>query len=117
MDETKRLEADVTLPRTRMAEILALLRIDNLEDMSEEELDAEGAKQHDRQFVYEAGFPDGSTVAYELCSGSMNYWGDVVWTSPDRTETVDCEPEYGLDDLELEIDDKTYVVKLRAVAG
>lgn len=117
MDETKRLEANVCLTAARMREIRDLLAIDNLETVPEEELDAAGAKQHDRQFVYEAGFPDGSTVAYELCSGSMNYWGDVVWTSPDKARTVDCEPEYGLDDLELEVDGTTYVVRLRAVAG
>lgn len=115
MDKTKRLEADVSLTVTRIREIRDLLAIDDLETMSEEELDAAGAKQHDRQPVYEAGFQDGSTVAYELCSGAMNYWGDVVWTSPDRTRTVDCEPEYDLDGLEVEIDGTTYVVRLNAV--
>lgn len=115
MDKTKRLEADVSLTVARIREIRDLLAIDDLETMSEEELDTAGAKQHDRRPVYEAGFQDGSTVAYELCSGSMNYWGDVVWTSPDRTRTVDCEPEYGLDSLELEIDGTTYVVRLNAV--
>lgn len=117
MAETKRLEADVSLSGTRMTEILDLLAIDSLEDMSEEELEAAGAKQHDRRFVYEAGFPDGSTVAYELCSGSMNYWGDVVWTAPGGTETVDCEPEYGLGDLEIEIGGTTYVVRLHRADG
>lgn len=115
MDKTKRLETDVSLTVARIREIRDLLAIDDLETMSEEELDATGAKQHDRRPVYEARFQDGSTVAYELCSGSMNYWGDVVWTSPDRTRTVDCEPEYGLDGLELEIDGTTYVVTLNAV--
>lgn len=101
----------------RIREIRDLLAIDDLETMSEEELDAAGAKQHDRRPVYEAGFQDGSTVAYELCSGSMNYWGDVTWRSPDGTRTVDCEPEYELDCMEVEIDGVTYAVNITAAAG
>lgn len=114
MDETKRLEAVVALPGARIREVRNLLAVESLEDMSDEELDAKGAKRHDRQFVYDVGFPDGSAVAYELCSGSVNYWGDVVWTSPGRTRTVNCEPEYGLGDLEIQIDGTTYVVRLRS---
>lgn len=115
MDETKCLEANVCLTAARMREIRDLLAIDDLETMSEEELDAAGAKQHDRRPVYDAKFPDGSVLSYELCSGSMNYWGDVTWQAPDGTRTVDCEPEYELDCMEVEIDGTTYVVKLNAV--
>lgn len=117
MDETKRLEADVCLTAARMREIRDLLAIDDLETVPEEELDAVGAKQHDRQSVYEAKFSDGSVLSYELCSGSTNYWGDVVWTSPDKARTMDCEPEYELDCMEVEIDGVTYAVNVTATAG
>lgn len=117
MDETKRLEADVCLTAARIREIRDLLAIDDLETVPEAELDAVGAKPHDRRPVYEAKFPDGSVLSYELCSGSTNYWGDVVWTSPDKTRTVDCEPEYELDCMEVEIDGVTYAVDVTATAG
>ena len=58
--------------------------------------------------VYEAIFEDKSTITYDLCSGTTDFYDDVVWHKDNIDITMDCA--YELDDLEVEIDGNTYKV-------
>lgn len=89
-----------------------LLNIDSLEDMSDDELITQGANTNHFEGVFCATFDDGSTLNFDLCSGSNNYWDDVVWTNSDGSVNVNLDCEYELDDIEVDIMGETYIVKI-----
>ena len=88
-----------------------LLSIPSLEDMSDAELTEIGAETDVCKGIYFIEFDNGATMNIDLCSGSHNYWDDVVWTSPDGNRDVVLDCEYEISDIEVEIDDELYVVK------
>lgn len=102
----------IVLPQEEIDRINYLLDIDNLEEMSEEELEEIGAKRNTFEPVFCVDFEDGSVLTFDLCSGFHNYYDAVVWTSRDfkQKQIFDCT--YVLEDLELEINGRYYVVNI-----
>lgn len=90
-----------------------LLSIDSLEELTDSELMEQDANTDQNEGIFSVTFDDGSSLNYDLCSGSNNYWDDVVWTSADgRTDTtLDCAFELD-DEIEFEFESETYVVKI-----
>lgn len=89
-----------------------LLNIDSLDDMSDEELITQGANTHYNEGIFNVTFDDGSSLNFDLCSGVINYWDDVVWTSADGNIDVTLDCEYELDNIEFNVDGETYVVEI-----
>lgn len=90
-----------------------LLQIDDMEFMTDEELDFIGATKNYNERVYVALFDDWSNIIFNLCSGTNNYYDDVVWFNKEWNRSVcfDCEFEL-LESNEYVIDGETYVVQI-----
>ena len=105
-----RYEEKVPLARSEIDRINRLLSIPSLEEMTDQELRDARANTDTFEGVFYVEFADGSTLTYDLCSGSTNYFDDVVWTSPDKRTDVVLDCEYELADIEFEAMGNTYVV-------
>lgn len=105
-------EVTVHIDHDTFERVNRLLKIPSLDALTDRELRAQGANTGHNEGIYSAKFDDGSSINFDLCSDSNNYWDDVVWTSPDgRTDiTLDCEYELG--DIEVEIETGLYKVKV-----
>lgn len=104
---------EVHLPHGEIVRINRLLDISSLEDLSDDELIAQGANTYCNQSIFRAEFDDGSSLRFDLCSDSTNYWDDVVWVNAKGNEQITLECEYELDDMEVDINGETYIVKLK----
>ena len=104
--------AKIEIPQQEINRINHLLGILSLEDMSDEELLAEGANTNYHEGVYFAEFENGASIRFDLCSGVSNYWDDVVFTYPDGESELVFDCDYELGDIEVEIDDINYIVKI-----
>lgn len=89
-----------------------LLSIDSLENMSDDELIMQGANTNHNEGVFSVTFDDGSSLNFDLCSGTSNYWDDVVWTSADGNTDLTLDCEYELDNIEVDIEGETYIVEI-----
>ena len=89
-----------------------LLAIDSLEEMTDQELLDQGANTYQCEEIYSVTFDDGSHITFDLCSGSINYYDNVVWTSADGKQEVTLDCEFELDDIEVEIESQVYLVHL-----
>lgn len=105
--------ATVKIPAKEFDRINRLLEIDNMEEMTDRELQRAGANTHHCEGVFTAHFLDGSSMNYDLCSGTTNYFDDVVWTSPDGSRDVIIDCAFDLpENIEVEIDDNLYIVTI-----
>lgn len=104
--------ATARIPAETFERVNRLLQIDSLEDMTDDELSKQGAGVHQCEGIYYVTFDDGSTINFDLCSGSENYWDDVTWTNSEDTQCVFVEPEFEIGDIEVDINDNTYIVKV-----
>lgn len=102
----------VRIKRETFNRINRLLAIENMENMTDEELYKAGADTDTFFGVFSITFKNGAILNYDLCSGTSNYYDNVVWTSADGTHEVILECEFVLDNIEVEIDGDTYIVKL-----
>lgn len=102
----------VRIPSAQFERVNRLLAIPSLEDMSDDDLIEQGANTYHSEGIYCVKFDDGSSLNFDLCSGSVNYWDDVVWTSADGSVDIMLECDYELGNIEFEIDGETYVVNL-----
>lgn len=75
--------------------------------------DRGGAPLYIREGIFEVTFDDGSSLRFDLCSGTHNYWDDVVWTSADGNTDVTLDCEYELDNIEVDIEGETYIVEVK----
>ena len=105
-------EATVHIPASEFDRINRLLAIESLEDMTDDELLEQGANTSVCEGVYRVEFDNGSVMNFDLCSGTHNYWDDVVWTSADGNIDIVLDCEYELGDIEVEIESELYVIKL-----
>lgn len=92
-------EITIHITSDEFSRVNRLLAIESLEDMTDDELLAQGASTHQNEGIYYAEFDDGSSINFDLCSGVHNYWDDVVWTNRDRN-------------IEVEIESELYIVKI-----
>jgi hypothetical protein len=104
--------ATVRISLIEFERINRLLNIDSLEDMSGDELIAQGANTNSCEGVFLVAFDDGSTLNFDLCSGSSNYFDDVVWSSSDGSVDITLDCAYELDDIEVDVEGETYIVKI-----
>lgn len=102
--------ARVCIPTAEFERVNRLLSIQSLENMRDSELIAQRANTYHCEGIFHAVFDDGSLINFDLCSDNINYWDDVVWTSPDGRMDVMLECEYELGDIEFEFGSETYVV-------
>lgn len=102
----------VSMTHDEIARINRLLEIESLENMTDDELLQQGANTNQHEDIYCAKFDDGSTITFALCSGTCNYWDDVVWTGPDGITKVEPECTYEFGDIELKVGTELYIVKI-----
>lgn len=106
-------KAVVSLPKDEFARINQLLSIQSLEGLSTEELKEIGAAKNVCEGIFCAKFDNGSALNFDLCSGSNNYWDDVVWKSADETTDITFDCEYELtESIEFEVNGELYVVTI-----
>ena len=105
-------EETILIPANEFERINRLLAIESLEEMTDSELLEQGANTDVYEGVFAIDFDDGSSLTWDLCSGSHNYYDNVVWTSPDGKTDITFDCEYELDDIEVEIDSELYIVKV-----
>ena len=103
----------VEMPLKEYEKINRLLSINSMEEMTDEQLLNMGANTDVCIGVFGVKFDDGSTLTYDLCSGTTNYWDDVVWSKDGYDTVLECTFE--LDDIEFEIDENTYIVKIKTI--
>ena len=104
--------ATIHISNDEIERVNHLLNIESLEDMSDDDLIRQGANTNYDEGIYSVTFDDGSSLNFDLCSGTHNYWDAVVWTSADGNTDVSLECEYELSDIEVEINGETYIVKI-----
>jgi len=109
IDMSKHIQT-VSIPASEFDRVNRLLAIESLEDLSDEELGKRKAGMKRAEGIYEVIFDDGSSLNFDLCSGSNNYWDDVVWTSPDGSTDIPLDCQYELGDIEFEVNSELYVV-------
>ena len=103
----------VQIPKDIYARVNRLLAFDiPFEEMTDAAMQAAGVCDHYCEGIFTTDFDDGSSLNFDLCSGSSNYFDDVVWSSADGTLDVALECGFELSDIEFEAEGETYVVKL-----
>lgn len=105
-------EETIRIAASEFDRINRLLAIESLEEMTDEELIEQGANTDYCEGIFYVEFDNGASLNFDLCSGMHNYWDDVVWTSADGTTDVVLDCEYGLSDIEVEVDNELYIVKV-----
>lgn len=101
----------VPISKNEIHRIKRCLNEESLEEMSDEELEKWKYKKDSIELIYNVEFPDGCSLRWELCSGTHNYYDNVVFSFNDGTWTeFDCD--YDIDDIEVETYHTTYIVKL-----
>ena len=105
-------EETVVIPSNEIDRINRLLEIESLEEMSDGELLSAGANTNWCEGIFAVKFADGSSLNFDLCSGTTNYFDDVVWTSADGSRDVILDCEYALDDIEFEHEGVIYLVHI-----
>lgn len=105
-------EETIKIPTKEFDRINRLLAIESLEDMTDNELLAQGANTNICEGIFSVEFDNGASMTFDLCSGSHNYWDDVVWTSADGTRDVVIDCEYEIGDIEVEIESELYIVNI-----
>ena len=105
-------ETTICMPINEIDRINRLLAIESLEEMTDSELIEQGANTNVCMGIFHVEFDNGSSLNFDLCSGQHNYWDDVVWTNADKTREITLDCEYKLDDIEVEIENELYIVKI-----
>lgn len=89
-----------------------LLDIESFYDMTDDEMEEQGVETDYYEGVFYVKFDNGSFLTWDLCSGTGNYYDNVVWTSADEKNDVTLECTFEFDDIEFEIDSELYIVKV-----
>ena len=105
-------EEIIRVTQAEFDRINRLLAIPSLEDMTDDELSKIGAKTNSSEYLYFVDFDDGSSLTWDLCSGTHNYYDNVVWTSPNGKLDACLDCNFELDDIEFEFAGETYMVKI-----
>ena len=106
-------KATVKIDAKEFDRINRLLAIESLEDMTDGELLWHGANTNVCEGIFHVEFDDGSSLNFDLCSGTHNYWDDVVWTSADGLTDVVFDCEYELGDIEFDVcGEDMYIVEV-----
>lgn len=71
-----------------------------------------GAKQDDQIGIYSYEFENGNYVNIDICSGSSNYYDNIVLFDKNGNELWVNEYDFRIDSFEFELDDDTYIVEI-----
>ena len=93
-----------------------LLEIPSLSELTDRELYQAGANTNQCELIFEIVFDDTSVLKYYLCSGSENYYDDIVWNSPDGMNVITFECNFELCDIEFTIGEDHYKVVIQKEA-
>lgn len=124
-----RYEETVRLCRKTIDRVNALLSADFCREPSDEELLCMGASNgFSTEGIYLVTFEDGSVLNFDLCVDSYEsictdtlqkvhcFYDEVTWTSADGATDVELNCAYEIEDIEVEIDGNTYIVRIEEVA-
>lgn len=103
--------AEIELGRDEVSEIQRLLSIRNMEEMTDEELEENNCAKDTCKYIFGVEFDDGAKLDWKLCSGTNNYFDDVLFQGANSGWTdLDCT--YELDNIEVDTGSDIYQVKL-----
>lgn len=102
----------VEISKKEVDEINRLLSYEDLESMSDEKKKRLGCKQDYSKYIFGIEFDDGTTLDWWLCSGTNNYYDNVVFTKPFTNTCVNLDCVCKLDDIEIEAGTDVYRVLL-----
>ena len=108
-------EKTVSIPAEKYDKVNELLELDNLDEMTEGELNDIGAEIEHVEKIYEVEFEDKSKVMFFLRSGLHNYFDEVVWFQTDE-EPYAFDPEFSIGDFSFCFDGDCYCVKVERYA-
>ena len=100
----------VQISREEYDRVNRLLALSSLEEMTDDELIAAGANTNYYKNIYHVKFKDGSELCYNLCSGTSNYYDDVMWNNDCMDIVLDCTFELG--DITFNVEGNQYTVSL-----
>lgn len=100
---------DFKIAKDELSRLQALLDIDDLTEVDEEKLDQLQGKQDDFIPLLSTTFKDGSVLTLDICSGSQNYYDNLVIQTAGGEYAPDCTFEVG-GRTEVEVGDNTYVI-------
>ncbi len=109
-------KAEIKITKQEAADCKALLAIEDIENLTNDEKEELGLDEDATLFSKTAKFDDGVSVEVKLCSGQTNCWAEAVWFDKDGYEICTSEPSYdGVDgSWECEYNDKQYAVDVIA---
>lgn len=106
----------VNIDKKKAVRVKRCLEAENLEQMSDLELNAWGFEKDWSELIFAVDFDDGALVSWHLRSGTNNYYDDVVFWAPKDGkhdfDHVDLDCSYELDDIEIETNNDIYLIKL-----
>ena len=103
---------NVSLPAETFDRINKLLALPYFDEMTDNEMRDAGAEDGTYEGIFEVSFEDGTSFSYDLCSGSSNYYDNMVFYDKEGYESVfDCD--YELDrKIEFDVGENSYVINI-----
>lgn len=83
----------VVMEYTRFEQVNALLGIEDIAELSEQQKTELGVVEHEETDLLHTRFPDGTEIVLLLCSGMHNYYTALEYRLPGQEEyqsTMDC---------------------------
>ena len=82
------------MPAVEFERINRLLALPYFDEMTDEEMRKAGAHPHRCEGIFAVTFMDGSQFSYDLCSGSENYFDDMLFFNKfGEPYSVECDFE------------------------
>ena len=104
-------EEEIHIKKETIDRIVCCLNAEDLSKMTDVQRDAWKYEMDANELIFDVDFDDGCSITWRLCSGQHNYYDEVVfWFEDDSFIELDCT--YEIDDIEIEVDNKIYRVKL-----
>ena len=122
-----RFEKSVQIAKAEIDRVNALLSTGFCSEPTDEELLRMGAKGFFTEGIFCVTFADGSSINFDLCADSYDsictdsfqkvhcFYDQVTWTNADGTREIGLDCAYAVEDIEVDIDDNTYVVHIEEV--
>lgn len=107
-------EVTIDFPMDEFLNINRLLAIESLEDLDEYDLKRLGAKQDDEQGIMYIAFDDGAVLTFDICSGSHNYYDNVVISKDGNEYVPECTFEFSKTII-VEAFDAIYKINLHLI--
>ena len=100
----------ISLTQKDFDRINRLLSYEDLESMSDEEKEKLECKQDSSEYVFGVEFDDGSSLDWWLCSGTNNYYDNVIFSQMFSDNFINLDCVFELDDIEVEAGNDIYRV-------